>query len=444
MAKASIVILEKNKRADGTYPIQVRIFNNGKHAYLDSEMSANDWELERQKDSSVLVIKERKLYRRADDYLKRIEDVMNTLALDDLTAKEVKEAVILEIRKSKRSATGINLIDFLEMRIAVLKAKGKSGMAANVKTLKNSLVKFIERPILFSNEIKPKFLAKYQEYLEKQGLNETSQYNMLKELRTTFNAAIEEYNDEDEGDIVIKNYPFRKYKLKQPQTEHRGLYAEDIIPLYRMYDNYDSLSNRERLALDMYFLSFFLIGINSVDLYNLQANSLKSGRLIYNRTKVKNRREDKGRTNVLVEPEAMNILKTYLANKSSSMLLRFSETYSTPANFNHAISTGLKGLCEKAGINRITYYSARHSWATIARNNCEVTKDDINLALNHVEQSRAMRTTDIYIRPSYTRIDHANRKVIDHFFSELQSSLEKASPPPLSEASVPQSPEEKQ
>lgn len=126
------------------------------------------------------------------------------------------------------------------------------------------------------------------------------------------------------------------------------------------------------------------------------------------------------------------------------MLLRFSDTYSTPANFNHAISTGLKGLCEKAGINRITYYSARHSWATIARNKCEVTKDDINLALNHVEQNRAMRTTDIYIRPSYTRIDQANRKVIDHFFAELQSSLEKASPPPLSEASVPQSPEEKQ
>ncbi|OJV17805.1 MAG: hypothetical protein BGO30_07620 [Bacteroidetes bacterium 41-46] len=444
MAKASIVILEKNRRADGSYPVQIRIFNNGKHAYMDTEISANNWELTIQKDSSVLGISDRRLYRRADDYLKKVEDAMNTLALDSLSAREVREAVMLEIRKNKRSATGINLIDFLEMRISELKAKGKTGMSANAKTLKNSLIKFIERPILFSNEIRPRFLKKYQEYLELQGLNETSQYNMLKELRTTFNAAIEEYNKEDDGDIVIKNYPFRKYKLKQPLTDHRGLYAEDIIPLYRQYDNYDSLSGRERLALDVYFLSFFLIGINSVDLYYLTSNSIKSGRLVYNRKKVKDRREDKGRTSILIEPEAMVIMKKYLADKSSSMLLRFSNRYRTPGNFNHAISTGLKGLCEKAGINRITYYSARHSWATIARNKCEVDKDDINLALNHIEQNRAMRTTDIYIRPSYTRVDHANRKVINHFFSELQSSLEKASPPPLSEATVPQSPEEKQ
>ncbi len=443
MAKASIVILEKNKRADGTYPVQIRIFNNGKHAYMDTEISANNWELTIQKDSSVLGISDRRLYRRADDYLKKVEDAMNTLALDNLSAREVREAVMLEIRKSKRSATGINLIDFLELRITELKAKGKTGMSANAKTLKNSLIKFIERPILFSNEIKPKFLAKYQEQLEKQGLNETSQYNMLKELRTTFNAAIEEYNKEDDGDIVIKNYPFRKYKLKQPLTEHRGLYAEDIIPLHLLYNIYGALTSREKLALDMYFLSFYLVGINSVDLYYLPSNSVKSGRLVYNRKKVKDRREDKGRTSILIEPEAMVIMKKYLADKSSSMLLRFSNRYRTPGNFNHAISTGLKGLCEKAGINRITYYSARHSWATIARNKCEVAKDDINLALNHIEQNRAMRTTDIYIRPSYIRIDQANRRVIDHFFSELQSFLKKASPPPLSEAIALQSLEEK-
>ncbi len=59
----------------------------------------------------------------------------------------------------------------------------------------------------------------------------------------------------------------------------------------------------------------------------------------------------------------------------------------------------------------LTSYYARHSWATIARNDCKISKDDINLALNHVDNE--MKVTDIYIAKDWTIIDEANRQVID-------------------------------
>jgi len=39
-----------------------------------------------------------------------------------------------------------------------------------------------------------------------------------------------------------------------------------------------------------------------------------------------------------------------------------------------------------------TYY-ARHSWATIARNDCGVPKEDISMALNHSDPNH--KVTDV-------------------------------------------------
>ena len=61
----------------------------------------------------------------------------------------------------------------------------------------------------------------------------------------------------------------------------------------------------------------------------------------------------------------------------------------------------------------ITAYYARHSWATIARNILGISIDDIALALNHVSENH--KVTSIYIEKDFTRIDKANRAVMDLF-----------------------------
>ena len=57
------------------------------------------------------------------------------------------------------------------------------------------------------------------------------------------------------------------------------------------------------------------------------------------------------------------------------------------------------------------FYAARHSWATIARNDADVDKYTVHSALNHVDEE--MKATDIYIKKSWDPIDRANRKVLD-------------------------------
>jgi hypothetical protein len=56
------------------------------------------------------------------------------------------------------------------------------------------------------------------------------------------------------------------------------------------------------------------------------------------------------------------------------------------------------------------FYWGRHSFATIARNKCRKSKDDVALALNHVDETR--KTTDIYIEKDWGILDEVQNAVI--------------------------------
>lgn len=56
------------------------------------------------------------------------------------------------------------------------------------------------------------------------------------------------------------------------------------------------------------------------------------------------------------------------------------------------------------------FYAARHSWATIARNDAKVDMYTVHTALNHVDET--MKVTDIYIKKDNSLIDEANKSVL--------------------------------
>jgi len=57
----------------------------------------------------------------------------------------------------------------------------------------------------------------------------------------------------------------------------------------------------------------------------------------------------------------------------------------------------------------VTHYWARHTFASIARNECRCSIDDIGMALNHIDQTN--RITDIYIAKDWSIIDDVQEKV---------------------------------
>jgi integrase len=77
----------------------------------------------------------------------------------------------------------------------------------------------------------------------------------------------------------------------------------------------------------------------------------------------------------------------------------------------------LKKLAEAIGAEPFNFYSARHTWATVARNDLGIDKYTVNEALDHVDSG--LRIADIYIKKDFAQINKANRRVIEYVFKRF-------------------------
>lgn len=228
----------------------------------------------------------------------------------------------------------------------------------------------------------------------------------LRNIRTVFNWAID-------NDITTK-YPFRKYSIKQEKVRDFTMSAAQLVELR----DYPVEPQQERYR-DLFMLSFYLIGINISDL--LQLKEMNNGRIVYRRNKT-------GRIyDIKVEPEALNIIRKYRGKDHLLCILDGSKNeYKDIRKFNSLMNEGLKriGRKEEARNSRgrkfmklveplfpqIETYTARRTWATIA-SKLDIPKDVIGKGLGHSEWFSS--TTDIYIDFDSSKIDKANRQVLD-------------------------------
>lgn len=146
-------------------------------------------------------------------------------------------------------------------------------------------------------------------------------------------------------------------------------------------------------------LSFYLIGINVVDLCRL--NAIEDDRIEYVRAKTGKR------YSIKIWPEAMPIIEKY---GGRSQLLYMLDEYGDYRKFYQCYENGLRKIAGILGIPSLTSYHCRHSWATIA-SEIDIPKETIAAALGH---ELGNSTTSIYIDYDIKKVDAANRKVIDY------------------------------
>lgn len=226
-------------------------------------------------------------------------------------------------------------------------------------------------------------------------------------LRNIYRLAQDRYNDEDSGKILIPRYPFSKVNLKTPPANGQHSISKEIIQDMIDLETNDVVIRR---AVDMFLLSFLLMGANYADLY--EAKQPRAGVWVYKRQKTKDRRSDQALMKVVIPVEARTIIYNNRATtKNSPYWLNLKEHFSSRIIMGTAINKGLRKYCIKKGIEPFTFYAARKTWATIARQ-IGIEKATIDECLCHVGD---YRTADIYIEKDWSIINDANTKVIDQF-----------------------------
>lgn len=330
---------------------------------------------------------------------RQLQDKLFALS-QDLLGREVDAAYIAERITRKGDET-----DFFKYADEWMKHT-KTKDLRNYRVMLNALERHIGRRALSFQDITFTFLRGFEESLAGKPRAQSQYLGIIRHL---FREAMRQYNTDYEQ--VIKNDPFMRYRVPK-QIIRKGVRALTLEQLLAVYNYKDEANpwSRSQLARDCFILSFCLMGMNSVDMY--ECRTLKDGVIKYNRAKTKDRRDDEAYIEVRVHPFLTELLRKY---KGVGRVFSFRTRYADSAAFNSNLNRGLKQVGEAVGIEKLDFYQARHTFATLSRNLMRFSKSDVDEALNHVG---TMAVADIYIQKDFSIINDNNFRLIERVFGE--------------------------
>lgn len=382
-------------RSDKTWSVHIRFTHNNKTRYIPTTMYISKKDI-----TASFKIKNANILDRCNDIIKEYRSRLSELSLE---FNDIDIDTIVSYIRQKKENNGVSFTEFAAKWIRESTIKG----IKNYKTALNALCSFVGRGNILCEEINVKTMKAFENALKDRPRAQSLYPNCIK---TIFNAAKEYYNDED-NDIIRIKHSLDKYKpVEQNIAEKRALDVEMIRRIFALpYDNIriKGKSSRHDLALDCFRLSFCLMGMNSADLY--YADRLKDNFIIYDRMKTKDRRRDKAEIQVKITDYIKPLIEKY---KGKERVFNFYERFATMESFNRAINLGLKEIGKELGIERLQFYAARHSMATISVNDVKISKYIVNDMLNHADQS--LRVTELYIKRDFNTINEANVKLLDY------------------------------
>lgn len=387
----------RSQKKDGSFPVKLSISFNGRRLIVPTDISVPSecWD-----GKQVIFHSNRRAMNR---HLNEMQVSVYNLIIRLRDRGELRSLTLSRLRSiiSEGSSDGViskeNYLVCDHFKRFISGKVKKSTIEIYQLTLDKILLYEDGGPSLMFSDVTFSWLKDFDLWLSGScGINTRSIH--MRNLRAVFNDAINE-------DMVSQAiYPFRRFKIKKEETIKRSLSVSDLRILMDF-----PCEEYQRVYRDLFMLSFYLIGINMVDMLSLTA--IRGERVEYRRSKTNKL------YSILINPEAMEIIERYRGN---DYLLNIMDRYENYKDFVHRMNYNLGRIGPvEIGANGkkiihplfpdLTAYWARHTWATVA-GLLDIPKETISASLGHEIGSK---TTGIYIDFDMKKVDDANRKVID-------------------------------
>jgi len=276
MATIKIKLDTRTQKKDGTYPVSLYVYNNGKPNFIN--LGAFLTEKEYKEVFEKTPSGKRLEYRRGfEEFLNRAIDTFKTITPFDLGL--FKEKIFQKNNQDKKSSTFI--ADYFDEYISVngdrLKIKTKVGY----KTAKNNLIKF--KDDLCVEDITPSFLLSFENWYNNGHItsNNSSVYFHLRNLRTIINWL-------KDADRLPNNYkyPFgkNKFSIKSILKPKVTLTEDEILALINLNEFNSTV---ERKSRDLWLMQFYCNGVNLNDIIRLRWDNRIGNSFVIQREKTK-------------------------------------------------------------------------------------------------------------------------------------------------------------
>lgn len=406
------VVYAHHRKSDGTYNVKIRVTHNRQKRHIPTNIFVTAKELTR-----GLKVKDATIADQLKKEVERYQHIAATIPQVRAQVMTIDEVVeYINGYEKQHGAFRLDFIQFGEQVVQEMMDCGRVGTGRYYKSALVALKRYLQRDHLDISEVTVKLLEDFCNFIKNEPARphrvkgERAPSSYLGAVRILHNKAKERYNDEDAGIIRIPLSPFKRFKVpKPPITRKRSITVEQLQAIMQVKDG-NTVDSRITTARDLFLLSFGLIGMNNVDLYN--AVDYDGERITYKRTKTRYRRADEALISIKVEPCVRPLVEKYL-DPTGERVFNFHRRYASYQTMCTNINRGLKliGAMDSVKVDDLEFYAARHTWATLARNKAKVEKATIHEALNHVDEQ--MRVTDIYLAKDYSQQDEANRRVLE-------------------------------
>lgn len=378
----SVLLDTRTINKEGTYPVKIKVYFQGKPKYYSTGicMSTKD-ELE-----EVLESKSKKNIEIQDIIGKELSRILKNV--DILVERGTFSFSNLNNMLGKNIGGTLN--EMISAKIKELDNEEKFGSSTFYKGTLSLLKRYIKHDVLI-NEVTVEWLNGLEKFILKTASQTTVAMNM-RNIRTIMNIA------KQTGVIRESDYPFGrgKYQIKEGSGKKKALNKKQLKAIAEYSDG----SMSTEFYRDLWLFIYFCNGLNVADLISLKFSDIQNGEISFIRKKTKDRTRDVKRIYAAITPEMYSIINKWGNDPKNSVyifpFLKPSDSAweheKKKKNLTKLINKRMKMIGEKLNLGKITTYVARHTYATVLRNE-GVPISIISPMLGH----SSVTTTEIYL-----------------------------------------------
>ena len=378
----SVFLDTRTVNKKGTYPVKIKVYFQGKpKCYPTGICMSTKEELE-----EVLESKSKKnieiqyiIHKEFNRILKNVDILVErgTFSFSNLNNMLGKNI-------------GGTLNEMISAKIKELENEEKFGTSAFYKGTLSLLKRYMKHDVPIK-EVTVEWLNGLEKFILKTA-NQTTVAMNMRNIRATMNIA------KQVGVIRESDYPFGrgKYQIKEGSGKKKALNKKQLKAIAEYSDG----SMTTEFYRDLWLFIYFCNGLNVADLISLKFSDIQNGEISFIRKKTKDRTRDVKRIYAAITPEMYSIINKWGNDpKKSVYIFPFLkpgdsawEHEKKKKNHTKLINKRMKMIGEKLNLGKITTYVARHTYATVLRNE-GVPISIISPMLGH----SSVTTTEIYL-----------------------------------------------
>lgn len=394
MATLKLTIFKAKVLKDGRHKIRVAVCHKQETCYIvtrfiiDNLSQFKNGQVVKRPDAAMINTKLRNLL---NEYQEKLDSIKCISMYD---CKQLREILL------NSAPTGQTTCSFQEVSqkyISILKNENRNSYALLFERNSKYFTEYAKGNFPLS-EINPNIIANYAKYLKREkGLGETSIGMFIARTKVIVNYA------KRERMVSYDLNPFENYKIQSASIRELDLSIDNFNKIRTSSPKVKKLI----VARDLFCLSFYLGGINLIDLLNIDFRGKDT--IEYVRSKSKNTKHGDKRTAIVIHKDAKDIIKEWMNKNTGRLDFGYKFTY---PNFSRYISRSLASLAEELSINqKIVYYSARKTFAQFA-SELGIPDGVIDYCLGHSDKSKGI--IRFYTKVKQKQAEIAINRVIDY------------------------------